>query len=217
MKKIIIWERPEYQGGNVLLKPEDIKEKVDFFECRAYLFPGLEPTEENRKRLEKMLPELEACEEAYVREMLMEARGLEYTLADDSEEVPAADMLVYFTGDYGNMPSISLMSDLISWRVYEYWDGSNWKEIRFDDSYMEEIEVEYAEDREEDLDQWDGSNFYFRQKFQHGRLYPITKIDGKEVTGKYLLHIWTQYQGDVDEGHIIDEEEAQNLLKEARA
>ena len=215
MKKII-WERPEYQGGNVLLKPEDIKEKVDFSESRAYLFPGLEPTEENKKRLEKMLPELEACSQAYVRELLMEARGLEYTLADDCEEVPAADMLVYFTGDY-DIPSICLMSNLISYQAYDYWDGSNWKEVRFDECYMDEIEVEYAEDRGEALDQWDGSNFYFRQKFQHGRLYPVKKIDGKEVTGKYLLHIWTQYQGDVDEGHIIDEEEAQNLLKEARA
>jgi len=101
-------------------------------------------------------------------------------------------------------------------KVYKYWDGSNFREVWFDDTFMTEYELVIDNDNSTNLDTWDGSNYYFRSKFNHGLLYPIIEIDGEKVEGEYLLEQYTQYQGDIPTGEIIDAEEAEELRKEVK-
>ena len=70
-------------------------------------------------------------------------------------------------------------------------------------------------DNYEELDTWNGSNYKFRSNFCHGRLYPVIELDGEPVTGKYLFVQWTDYQGNIPTGEIIDESKAQQLRIEA--
>jgi len=95
---------------------------------------------------------------------------------------------------------------------YRYWDGSNWKIITFGGPYDDTGYSIVAIDPETrvDLDTWDGNNWNTgKKRFYHESLYKITSIDGQLLNDQYLVYEYSQWQGDLPTGTILDQEEAE--------
>ena len=204
MKKVLLWEdesRFQYEEKNLclLINPEDIEQKIDLSNEKVYMFPELEPTEENEKMLESLLPQLNECEDYYEIQEIPELEGMAVELADDSET--SKHILCYFS----ESKNIGYLDDCESVPVYGYHNGSNWKEIWFNDAFMTEYEVIYDNEQMANLDEWDGDNWSYKGRFNHGRKYPIIEIDGEKVVGKYLIEEWSQWQGSLPTGEIVEE------------
>jgi hypothetical protein len=200
-KEMVIWYRDDENGG-LLLAKDDIRELIPLYDTDYVVkFPGLAVTPENRAMLEDLLPKMD---EEGTPLYLDELEDVEMETCDDVET--PAEVLCYFRSS----ESIGTLDDCETTPAYEYWDGSNWKIIWYEDHFAEDV-VLIDTDNYESLDTWDGSNMNFRSKFNHARLYPILEIDGAPVSGKYLFVQWTQYQGDIPKGEIIDEAQAQKL------
>lgn len=204
-----IWEDPAHHQGEpgtgYLLPEEKIDIKINFKEETVYLFPELAPTTENEAILEALLPALE--EAGYNMDEIGEiftAAGIEYELAGELED--SKNVLIYFANHhyFGNL------ADCEATPLYEYHDGSNWKEIWLEGDMSETIVV-YNDQKTTSLDRWDGGNWYYHNSFNHGNIYQVIKIDGEAVEGKYLLEEWSQYQGSVPTGRIIDAAEKEEL------
>jgi len=217
MKKVLLWtdetKFEEEKNVALVINPDQVVQKVDL-SCKAvYLFEGLEVTAENKEKLDDLLPQLNECDGVYDVQNIINSvfDHVDVQVAEDSEMV--RDILCYFE----ESQTISNLSDcdvVFVVFVYEYWDGSNWKEIWFNDAYMAEYEVIYDEENTENLDRWDGSNCSFRGRFNHGLLHPIVKIDDEEVENQFLFEQYTQYQGDIPTAEIIDAETATELREE---
>ena len=205
-----IWENPAHHqdepGTGYLLPEEIIETKINFKEETVYIFPGLAPTAENEAILEALLPALE--EAGYNMDEIGEvfdATEIKYELAGETEY--PENILIYFANHhyFGNLQDCEAIP------LYEYHDGSNWEEIwRWDD--ISETIVVYNDQKGASLDRWDGSNWYYRNNFNHASIYPVVEIDGEAVEGgKYLLKEWSQYQGSIPTGRIIDAAEKEEL------
>jgi len=199
VKKMVLWSYADnrLEEKSLLIDPEELVNKIPLNDELAYLFPDLEVSEENQAMLESLLEGVDY----YEIEELLDEEGIKYEIAGDSEE--SKSMLVYFA----DSKVIVNLEDCEAYPVYEYWDGSNLREIWFDGNMIDnETEIEYDDEYYEDLDEWDGSNWSYNGRFNHGRKYRILTIDGEHVEGKYLIHEWSQYQGSLDTGEIVDEE-----------
>lgn len=127
MKKII-WTTPE---KTYVLDPEDIIRKVAFNldDEQVFLFPG---------KTEADIPTLEALIEGVKEgdiEGTFKTAGIEFELAGNSVEV--SDTLAYST-----LSGFDLLTGWESGQVYEYWHGSNQKELWLND----QIEVTEIDD-----------------------------------------------------------------------
>jgi hypothetical protein len=192
-----------------LIDMEDIVYKVDLSCETVYMFPSLEVNKENEEFLNKLLPKLIEANDYYELQDIPELEGVEIKVAGDSEE--DRDILCYFT----HSKNIGNLTDCETFKVYKYWDGSNYKEIYYDDELFTEYKLEINEDSKENLDTWDGNNHSFRGKFNHGALYKITEIDGVKEDNRYLLETWSQWQGSTSSGEILTIEQAEKVRKEA--
>jgi len=202
MKKVYLWEDPcwyqDEEGVCLLVEPDDIVQKIDLSFEHVYMFPELEPTEENEIFLNSLLPKLKECKDYYEIIDLPELTGITVEQAGDNEE--AKHILCYFE----ESENIGYLDECESIPVYVYWDGSNWKE-KWQDPSITETEIVYDETKEENLDEWDGNNWIYKRRFNHGRKYPIIEINGEKVKNKYLIIEWSQYQGSLPKGKIVEE------------
>lgn len=208
MKKAIIWptgheyedEKERYHIAPI----EDIEEKIDLYGLHIYKFPKIKTEAE----LLELIPDLKNFDDSDELRGFMDDAGIEYEMAAD-DETPE-DIICY---DY-HLKEIFNLGDCDTTLVYEYWDGSNTKQIWLDDANPAQ-EITYAEEPV-DIDTWDGSNFYYRHKFNHGLIYKLIENDGEKAdSDEYILYEYTQYQEDIPVITFISAEEAEKLIREA--
>lgn len=97
-------------------------------------------------------------------------------------------------------------------RVYDRLDGS----YIYAPEYGE-IEIVYDENSKVNIDAWNGSDWSYKRggKFDHASIYTLIEIDGEPAEDRYLLYTWSQWQGVLDRGAIIDAEERKELIEES--
>lgn len=185
---------------------EDIDKLVDLSEQRVVLLRGLSQ-EEAQRVIDECKDELAQWRYDEDKLAVIKERHPQATMADDTEkceDVPCYDL----TGEI-----LYNLLDCDAHPVYEYWDGGNWRKSWIEERDIDEVEVEEAP---ESLDTWDGSNLCYRQRFVHGRLYRILTIDGeKPERSLWLLYEYSDYQGSVPWGRIVDATERYEILKYA--
>lgn len=103
-------------------------------------------------------------------------------------------------------------SELETTRVYEWWNGSNWKRIILE-LHMYETVVEITE-KSVCLDEWDGRNWQTGGMGLHENVHKVITIDGEEVEDMFLLVNTSQWQGSHPTGEILTVDEVRNHLKE---
>jgi hypothetical protein len=209
-KKAVVWEYHEY-GSRIqrylIADIEDVSEHVDLGNTHIYYFPGIKSTEE----LRELVPELENIEEnndIAKLENLFFDRNIEFGILNEVET--PRNLICY---DF-NTKEICNLEDFETTQTYEYWDGSNWRLIWFDDSNPIIHEITYETDFV-NIDKWDGSNWFFRHKFNHGRIHKVLDIDDTYIQDTYILYEYTQYQGDLPIITFIDTKEKDRLVAES--
>ena len=215
-KEIILWKLvgDDYY---IVIDPDEemrnITKKISFFETTAYMFdPDIDIN-----LLKKCLIEYKNREEDdLLFGDILDKYGINYEIADDSEFFDP-DVVLCFPEDDDIDYAICTMDDLCDSivSVFRYWDGSNMQEIWFDVCGDEEVKIVIDQDSKINLDQWDGSNWMFKCRFNHGSLYRIIEIDDEPIKEeKWLLWEWSQCQGALDTGQILNKEEAKKLIDE---
>jgi len=211
MKKYVLWKEIGREEKFVI--PAEEIEEVIFLGDDTWVVEGLpytEETEEKLRSLESELKDLDWKEE--VQEVLekhfpgdeIEVSAPDYVRAEDKCFLVPMDGRFYM---YAFRPE-----ECDSVPTWSYWDGHDWKMLTGENASLEPVVVD--EEREEILDEWDGSNWYFRTRFNHGKLYPVIERDGEVVEDEYLLVEYSQYEGSIPTGKIIDEEEREELLQQ---
>lgn len=132
--------------------------------------------------------------------------NVEVRLLSEWESVKE-DGFLFFPQDF----SFCKMSELETNKIYEYWDGSNWRILCLE-SYETAEEVVVSED-EVCLDRWDGSNFYTESKFSHQYVSKVLEIDGEKADDLYLLIEISDCQADIPVATILDKEDLKEYLK----
>ncbi len=210
MKEIAMWGTrgntlQEEEFTKYIVETSDIVSIIDLSLDYVFLFPDIEVTQEKISFIDNLLHEADGDVEDI--EEILEKNDIKYEVADDVES--PREIVAYST-----LSGADNLSHFEVSRAIEFFNGSNW--IRIWENHDTEIVIlEIDDKRKESLDNWDGSNWSFRIKWNHGNLYPIIKLDGKDVTESlYLFEQYTQFQGDIPTGKIIDEEEVSQLRKE---
>jgi hypothetical protein len=80
--------------------------------------------------------------------------------------------------------------------------GSNWKTLELD-----AVTYVTVGDTSVDIDEYDGSNWCTGGKFEHQNIYKVYQLDGKETADTYLVVTGSDYQGVLDVGEIMAEDE----------
>lgn len=105
------------------------------------------------------------------------------------------------------------LADGLEVSVFEYWDGSNHRVIHLTETMSESI-VEVS-DTAVSLDEWDGRNHVTGGMGYHQRVYRVFTEDGVAPTEPlYLIEEWSQWQGDLPQGKVVDESGLRIHLKE---
>lgn len=208
-KKAVIWEvqnqDPEATGTQYhIASPDDITRLADFTNCRCYKFPEIK----TEGALLETIPNLKEIDDYDELEDIFDDIGIEYEMLPDT----AADenIICY---DYHERNIFNLTDSNFD-SVYEYWDGSNHKRVWLDDANPSQ-KIVYSDDYI-DLDQHDGSNFYFRTRFNHGRIHRLIERFGEPVENEYILLEYTQYANDIPIITFITETQKDELFKESR-
>lgn len=91
-------------------------------------------------------------------------------------------------------------------KVYEYFDGSNLKEIINDSEYsLPATELTVTKDYVS-LDEWDGHNLTTGGVGEHQEIHKVIEIDGETPDEPlYLINKWSQWQGEIPSGEVVDE------------
>lgn len=209
LKEIELW-KVQGDGGFIIVESKDIIQRVSFFETNAYMFDHNIDIDLLRKVLVEYKERKEDDKYLSFYEVLDEY-NITYDVAGDEEDYDP-NIILCFPDDEDIEWAICAMGDLEGVSdVYRYWDGHNWREIWAEMEVVHRIKLVIDEDTKESLDEWDGSNFYYRYKFNHASLYRIISIDDELVEDKYLLWEWTQWQGSLDEGTIINVKDIDKL------
>jgi len=208
MKKALLWEKPE--SDVVMVDSADVVKKIYLADEVVYKFATLDVNPENEALLDSLLSDLNSCEDTDEIEELLNSKGLKWELAKETEI--CRNILCFFR----DSQSIGYLDDCETYYAFEYLDsGSNFKDYSLDED-MSETVVEYDDEHSENLDEWDGNNFNYIHQFDHARKYPIISIDGEKVEGKYLIEEWSQYQGSLPTGKIVDADWTVEQEKEER-
>lgn len=207
--KAVIWEAqnrdPEATGTQYhIASPDDITRLADFTNCRCYRFPGIK----TEKELLKAIPNLKEIDDTNELEDIFDNAGIEYEYLADAET--KTDVICYSYDE----KTVFNLTDCSFTPVYEYWDGGNHKQIWLDDANPPQ-EIVYSDDYI-DLDKFDGSNFYFRTRFNHGRIHRLIERFGEPTENEFVLYEYTQYQEDIPVITFIDEAEKEKLFEESR-
>lgn len=89
-------------------------------------------------------------------------------------------------------------------KVYEYWDGSNMKRLLFNEDIETETSI-VASVHSVSLDKWDGRNYTYGGVGFHRWIYKVYEMDGEEVKDCYLINDWSQWEGDLQKGFVIED------------
>jgi len=90
--------------------------------------------------------------------------------------------------------------------VYQYWDGSELREIWAKKDVQYRISITVDVKSVEDLDRWNWNfGWCYRYCFNHGRLYKIMSINDEPVDDKYLVLEFGEWQGALCWGRIVEE------------
>jgi len=207
-KEVELWELYG-EDDQIVVDSDDISQKVSFFETNAYLFPKGADTDALRELVAEYQKRKEQDPYLSFFELLDKA-GIEYEIADESEDY-RPDLLICFPDEPVEW-AICTMGDLEGVSdVYQYWDGSNWREIWAEVDVERRILIVIDENAKESLDKWDGQNWYYRSRFNHANLYKIISINNEPVEGKWLLWEWSQWQGSLDRGEIVEEGDLERI------
>jgi len=188
----------------VVVDPDELTQKVSFWETEAYLFAPDADMDLIRKALVEYRERKEDDESLRLYEVLDE-HGIPYKLASDAEDyIP--DIVLCFPDEEDIKWAVCRMDDLVLGvsDVFTYWDGSNWCEIWAESDARKRTKVVIDEESKETLDRWAGREWYYLRPFTHGYLYRVIAIDGQQVDGKWLLIETGDWAGSLDYGEIVD-------------
>lgn len=117
--------------------------------------------------------------------------------------------VIFYIGEWADpISSIlcdeSIKKDELNTEEYlRYWSDGHWETQWIECRTDLEVEPDYF-----NLDRWNGSNKEFPSVGRHARVYRIQTIDGEPVKNKYLVELWSQWQGEeLRDGCIMNEEE----------
>lgn len=200
MKTLHIWG--DYPEG-ILINADEIESRIDCGGDGVLLVEGV--TDAQKSALYKVF------DEAYdkgrrlhnaddLEEFLGECRvkGAEIGWSNSYEDV--RNVLAF---DIVNQNFFNL-ADGLEVYVFEYWDGSNRHTVALTEN-LTETELEVS-DSYVSLDEWDGRNSVTGGMGRHQRVYRIlTEDKEKPEEPKYLIEAWSQWQGDLPTGRIVEE------------
>jgi hypothetical protein len=172
----------------------------------------IENVEANIADLQKQLSEMdENIQDVYEMKDFLKSIGYENAEVSSADEFPAIENKLAF--DCYEQQFFNL-ADAESIKVYEWWDGSNFRTFVLDENTTETklvITESYV-----DLDEWDGRNHVTGGIGEHERIYKVLEIDGQDVSDKdvFLLNEWSQWQGSHETGEILEDlDEVEEHLK----
>lgn len=192
-------ERMDY-----IVPAEEIEEVVDLSNCTVVIMPGCKSLEEARQWIELQRPKLVECRTIQDKMVvLMEAGALK---SEDFEEIREE---YCYDLDYDNVFNLADTNQDAVLKRYQYWDGSDWETLWVEDEMEVEVEEIYY-----GLDRWhEDGNKYYRERWNHGRIYTVLSKDGEPTEGVYLLYLDSDWLGTVPCGILITEEERDELLE----
>jgi len=199
MKKIIINENEELQGANFLVAENEITRGIVTSDDSLWLLPAEKI--KKAKRLIKLgkLANIESFCETLERA----DNGQDYVDMSD------CDQYFLWLDTFGGY-SICDRSDIDCDDYYRYWDGHNFKIVLVECR----TEIEASEDYEDIDNTLINNNYYYCGQYDHARLYRVLAIDGEKITAeKYLLEIWSQWEGTHATGYIVDFATAEKCRK----
>lgn len=157
MKKFEIWKMTEHDDEVGMLIPVDeIEQMVGAFGDASVYRLDEKATDERIEELNRQIKEYAEAEGVrYLHSCaldFLDEKEIEYKGIGDRFYTPEGNIVFAYD---------EFMSEdiLDTFPVYTWWDGSNWKQIERPDEYGEVTELEYDEDEEECLDEWDGNNY----------------------------------------------------------
>lgn len=103
------------------------------------------------------------------------------------------------------LPADEIEVDENGVRVYEYFDGSNLERIVNDPEFQLPTTELVVTDDYVSLDEWDGHNLTTLGVGNHQQVHKIIELDGGAVDEPlYLINKWSQWQGDIPTGEVVD-------------
>lgn len=204
MKHLKIWSDDERK---LLFPASEITEVVELGDQNVFKIENVEYSDDVLNKLqtafESYVEENEDFEPSSIVDFTDFVRTLyptiDVTYIEEGQEV---ENVIAFE-EYNN--TFSNLSDFITTTMYQWWDGSNWK-----NEYLSENVVEYdlvVSDDSVSLDEWDGNNSTTGGRFDHQKVFKVIELDGKQVENTYLVELWSQYQGEHSQGEIMTESE----------
>jgi len=153
----------------------------------------------------------ESIQDVYEMEEFLESIGFENVEVSSTDEFPVIENKLAF--DCYEQQFFNL-ADAESIKVYEWWDGNNFRTFVLDENTTEtELVITEAF---VDLDEWDGRNHVTGGIGEHQRLYKVLEMDGSDVQNNdvFLLNKWSQWQGSHETGEILEDlDEVEEHLK----
>ncbi|MFA7255987.1 MAG: hypothetical protein WC047_00215 [Kiritimatiellales bacterium] len=187
-KSYEIWINNENESEGRLVDLSEAESMVSSFGDYPIYALDMQATREdvgdwNRRYSEYVGACRDEGERADITEFL-DGNGIEYTAYSDEWHSPSG-RIVFCDGEFLNE------DDFDTELVLEWWDGSNWKYVYRPDLQepgTDVIAVEYDENDEECLDEWDGSNF---TSGSNGIHHYVVKLGDD----KFLMIYRSQWQG----------------------
>jgi len=191
------------EDGLLVVDPDDLTQKVSFYETEAYLFSADADMGLIRKALVEYKERKE--DESLSFDEVLDEYGIPYKVAGEAEDYNP-DLVICFPDDDDLKWAVCRMSDLVLGvsDVFQYWDGSNWNEIWAESDAGKRTKVVIDEDTKETLDKWVGREWHYRRPFTHGYLYKVISIDEQQVDDKWLLVETADWAGALDWGELVD-------------
>lgn len=211
--KRLLWAVNEVT--TLLIDPKDLIEQVWLGEGTTLAIEGELSAEQQAHILEK-LKEKEDQGDTDIRWMsedefqeILEEMGIAASVSVADDWIDPDENVILFSLEE---LSFCKPSELEKTKVYEWWNGSNWKRVILE-PYMDETVVEITE-KSVCLDEWDGRNWQTGGTGLHQYVHKVITIDGEEVEDMFLLVHSSQWQGSHQTGEILTVNEVRNHLKE---
>ena len=209
MEKLYLLKTEDGEG--TLIPADEVEEVVCAFDQWWYfIYDSNKPPEE----LSTLLGGQRLDDEIEIHDWLNKQNiqhGKIQRVGDYLYKSDAINAVIYDAREYEFFEFADLVETQLGW---QYWDGSNWRDIIFDPADAQLITID--DEKELSLDYWDGSNWrssISQKKFEHDLLYPVLEIDDQPVQGTWLLYTYSQWQGTLPCARILSEEEANALLE----
>ena len=172
----------------------------------------IENVEADIEDLQKQLSGMdENIQDVYEMEDFLKSISFENAEVSSADEFPSKENKLAFDC---LEQQFFYLNDAETIKVYEWWDGSNFRTFVLDENTTE-TELVITESYV-NLDEWDGKNHVTGGIGEHERIYKVLEIDGENVQDKdiFLLNNWSQWQGSHETGEIMDLDELRQHLKD---